>query len=126
MNASFRATESYCYCCINSIVNNESVAVAITIGTSENRDLYEATYQAMEKYHVQSRILNSIPVLSDMGSGFISFCSNRGIRQFFCHRHILERFGHKILRNWVQRLLECTSYEQYQSISIQLATEINI
>ena len=125
LDTSFKATDPYCYCCVNAIINNESVTVAITIGMSESCALYESTYLAIEQF-VQRNFLNRIPVLSDMGKGLISFCFNRGIQHFFCHRHILERFGHKILRNWAQRLLECTSEEQYSLLSIQIALEIEI
>ena len=125
LDGSFKATSPYCYCCVNSILNNESMTVAISIGISENSELYESTYMAIEQCYPRE-LLNRIPVLSDMGKGLISFCLCRRIQQFFCHRHILERFGHKILRNWAQRLLECTSAEQYSLLSLQISLEIQI
>ena len=125
LDTSFKATAPYCYCCVNSIINNESVTVAITVGMSENSDIYENTYNAIERFIPREK-LNSLPVLSDMGTGLISFCSGRGIKQFFCHRHILERFGHKVLRNWVQRLLECTTEQQYIILAVQISVEMDI
>jgi hypothetical protein len=32
-------------------------------------------------------------VLSDQGKGLIRFCETHGIQQFFCHRHLIEKFG---------------------------------
>ena len=48
LDASFRPVGPYCYCCVNSIHNNESVTVAVIVGTSESAELYDITYQVME------------------------------------------------------------------------------
>ena len=126
LDASFKASKPYCYCCVNSIRNNESIVIALTIGISESSELYESTYLSMEKAGINSTILNSIPVLSDMGLGLFYFCLNRNLIQYICHKHILEVFGNKILRCWVKRLLECMSEDEYDHTSILISNEINI
>ena len=126
LDASFKATKPYCYCCVNSILNNESIIICITIGTTESSELYEATYKALENSGIDCTILNKIPVLSDMGLGLYSFCLNRSLIQYICHRHILESFGHPILRNWVKRLLECMTESEFDRVSVLIAEEIKI
>lgn len=126
LDASFHATSPYVYCCVNSICNNESVTIALSIGMSESADLYENAYCCLEKNGISKTILNNIPVLSDMGTALISFCEKRNIRQYFCHRHIIESFGNKTLRIWCIRILECVTESQYYEIIPLIQEEINI
>lgn len=126
LDASFKATKPYCYTCVNSIVYNESVTIALAVGITESSELYERAYRAIERAGVDSRILNKIPVLSDMGKGLSTFCTNRSIPQYFCHRHLLESFGEPLLRNWVRRILECTTREHYADLSLQISREIQL
>lgn len=126
LDTSFKATKPYCYCCVNSILNNESVTIAIIIGLSETKELYETCYKALINYGIDEEKLNSIPVLSDMGKGLISFCKDRNIKHFYCHRHIIERFGHPVFRNWVQRILKCPTEDSYDVVCIQIHEEIKI
>ena len=44
LDASFRAVAPYCYRCVNSIYNNESVTIAVIVGTSESAELYHIAY----------------------------------------------------------------------------------
>ena len=126
LDASFKATKPYCYCCVNSILNNESITIALTIGISESSNLYEETYAALERAGINPYVLNKFPVLSDMGVGLYAFCKNRALMQFICHRHIIESFGNKILRNWVRRLLNCATEDEYDKVSILISEEIKI
>ena len=126
LDASFKATKPYCYCCVNSILNNESITIALTIGISESSNLYEETYAALERAGINTYVLNKFPVLSDMGVGLYAFCTNRALMQFICHRHIIESFGNKILRNWVRRLLNCATEDEYDKVSILISEEIKI
>ena len=126
LDASFKATKPYCYCCINSIRNNESVPIALSIEMKENFHLYENAYRCVESSGIDVKLLNSIPILSDMGKGIIKFAKERNLIHFFCHRHILEVFGIPILRNWVLRLLECVKEEQYLKLCPQISEEISI
>ena len=126
LDCSFKATTPYCYCCVNSILNNESITIALSIGISESASFYEETYLAMEKAGIPRTVINKFPVLSDMGLGINSFCIGRSIQQFICHRHIIESFGNKILRNWVRRLLNCPTEDEYDKVSILIAEEIKI
>ena len=50
----------------------------------------------------------------------------KSLKQFFCHRHFLERFRNKILRIWVKRLLECISREKHDIVSVQISCEISL
>ena len=126
LDASFEALRPYTYCCINSIINNESVPIALSVGKKENFDLYEAAYLLMEKSGISGLKLNSIPVLSDMGKALISFCRSRNIDQYFCHKHLIDHFGHPLLKLWCKRLVETLTEEEYNSVSIQISAEIRI
>lgn len=126
LDTSFKATKPYVYCCVHSIINNESIIIGITITTTESSKLYEETYLAFEKSGINSTLLNRIPVLTDMGTGLFTFCSNRNIKQFLCHRHMLETFGNPIFKSWVKRLLECTSEEEYDITCVLISHEINL
>ena len=126
LNASFKAIKPYCYCTVNSIYNNESIPIALIIGISETNELYELVYKYLVDFGIDEHKLNMIPVLSDMGSGLLLFCQNRNLKQFFCHRHILERFGHPVLRNWAKRIIECTTEDEYDTVVLQINEEIKI
>ena len=126
LDASFRAAEPYCYALVNVIRNNESVTVALSLGMTENTDLYEMAYQAIERSGIPRALLNRLPVLSDMGRAISSFCANRGIQQFLCHRHIIESFGEPEPKSWVVRLLACPTKTEYKELSAQIAAEIRL
>lgn len=126
LDTSFKATSPYCYCCVNSIKNNESTTICVVIGTSETSQLYDYAYRSLEKVGISSVLLAKIPVLTDLGAAIMSFCSIRGLKQFLCHKHFIERFGHHILKNWVKRLLDTVTLSQYNIISVQIKAEIEI
>ena len=126
LDASFRASKPYAYCCVNSICHNESVTIGLSIAPSESVELYEDAYLGIEKVGVDRESLNKIPVLSDLGSALSSFCEQRKILQFFCHKHILEIFGDRYLRIWCNRILSCTNEKQYFEIIPLIQEEINI
>ena len=126
LDGSFRLMAPYTYCCVNTICNNESVTIALSLGVAENTELYESAYKAIESFGVTAEELNHLPVLSDMGSALRSFCNLRNLRQFLCHRHIIERYGNPVLRRWVIRLLECVKQENYEPVAAQILCELRI
>ena len=54
----------YVYCLVNIIYNNESVTLCLTIGTSEDMNLYNTAYEAMIKSGIEIELLRSFPVHS--------------------------------------------------------------
>ena len=102
------------------------MTIALGVWPVESGELYEQLYQSIEEAGASRERLNSLPVLSDLGSALTSFCSGRKLRQYFCHRHILERFGEPSLRNWAQRLLRCPNIAEYDRVRPLIHEEITI
>ena len=96
--ASFQLTHLYCYCSVNVIHYNQSTTVAMIIGTTETAELYNHVYEIMEESWISYNEIKKLPVLSDLRFALMSFCEERKLTNFLCHRHFLERFGNPILR----------------------------
>jgi hypothetical protein len=124
LDASFYGTRPYCYCVVQALIHNEAVPVALVVGPTEKHYLYEVAYECLEKAGVSREMLNK-PVLSDQGSGLRAFCKSRGIEQFFCHRHLIEKFGSSSLcGELVAQALFCKTKQEFEAYLEQAVSDI--
>jgi hypothetical protein len=64
---------------------------------------------------VYTKLLH-LPVLSDEGTGLRKFCGDKGIRQFFCFRHLINKFGAgSLIVALVRKMLFYSKIEEYYS-----------
>ena len=126
LDASFRAISPYCYCIINSIANNESLPIGISICGTECLELYNEAYVCLLEIGICREKLKSLPILTDLGKALKAFALKWELTQYYCHRHILETFGNPFQRSWVKRILECGSISDYIDVSEQIKIEINL
>ena len=126
LDASFEAIAPYCYCIINSIVNNESLPIGISICGTECLELYDEGYVALTEIGLSFDELKTIPILTDMGKVLKAFAMKWSLKQFYCHRHILETFGNPYQRSWVKRILECGNENLFNEVAEQIKIEIDL
>jgi hypothetical protein len=91
LDATFSVVPEFVLSLVSVIILNSYVPLGFSLGQSENEELYERFYQAIDTaFNIN---LARFPVLSDRHKGIKSFCTNRSIVQFFCIIHILRNIG---------------------------------
>lgn len=124
LDASFKAMDPKVFSIVHGIKNNESYPLGITIASSETSKLYQVFWDKLSLY--MDFNLENMVVLSDMGRGLKSFCENNQIKQFYCHRHIIERFGSSsVLALFAARLLRSFSEKEYREQVILVRADLN-
>ena len=94
IDASFEVFSPYVFSIPTAIISNESFPLGFSIGPTENIELYENFYNLVHDIDVETfEKLVKLPVLSDEGTALQAFCKKFEITQFFCFRHIIEKFG---------------------------------
>ena len=104
------------YCLPNLIIYNESVPLGVSVGPTESHLVYQQFYDFIhsinEKAHTK---LSQLPVLSDEGSSLVNFCRSNSLNQFFCYRHLINKFGASSkLGGIVRGLLFSATREEFQ------------
>jgi hypothetical protein len=107
LDASFKAVKPYVYCVPLGIHANESFPLAVVVGISESRELYELFYATMARVGVPIEELNAKPILSDQHSALRSIGETRV--HFWCLRHLIEKFGSSSFLGEVTRRLAFSS-----------------
>ena len=98
---------------------------ALSFYPSESFELYNLLSDALEKFNINSDILTNKIVLSDLGGAIKKFCKLHSIKQYFCHRHLIEIFGaHCAFGIWAARLLRCKTYLEYLKERIFIKQEL--
>ena len=115
LDASFYVFRPYVYAIFEIIIKNESYPIGLSIGPSECSVLYENLYNLVREIDENIyNILIRVPILSDEGSGLISFGKKFNLRHFFCFRHILNKIGlNSPLCGIVKSLLFSRNYEEF-------------
>ena len=123
LDASFYVFAPYVYVIPMFVVHNTGFPVALIIGRSETAGLFEHLFLGIRKMdHMLSlggRLVQrflELPCLSDTGTGIARFCNNHQIRQFHCHRHIIEEFGSSSIGGFICRMILLSdSLEQFKT-----------
>ena len=111
LDGSFRIAKPYVFCVFNCIYYNESYPIGISIAPTESLELYDALCEGP----ISKTDFNGKAVLSDMGAALRSFCCSANAIQYFCHRHIIEKFGASCaLSIFARSLLNIMSEDEYQ------------
>ena len=118
LDASFFVFRPYVYCVPNLIVHNESVPLGFIVGPTEKKDIYSNFYTFLKS--VNDELYNTLiklPVLSDQGAGLIAFTKEFNLKQFFCIRHLLNKFGaNTALCAVLKKLLFAADYNEFKHL----------
>jgi hypothetical protein len=131
LDATFRILRPYILEILNVIIANELIPIGIAVFPSETQDSSEFLYSHIEQILVQAQvdnpsILSELPLVSDQGSGLRAFVNQRGLNWKHCHRHLIEAAGaHSQVGDWVARLLQCSSQDQYERVRACIQVEIS-
>jgi hypothetical protein len=94
LDCSFRATRPFAYCVPMAILQNEAVPLGFILTPTESAYTYTTFMETLWSLMPdEDNKKPRPPVLSDQGKGLIRFCETHHIQQFFCHRHLIEKFG---------------------------------
>lgn len=112
LDASFYVFHPYVYVVPMFVVYNTGFPIGLIIGRSETAELFDHLRSGIEKLdHIfglrgdlVSKFLQ-LPCLSDKGTGINKFCSKHAIKQFHCHRHIIEEFGSASIGGFICRMI---------------------
>jgi hypothetical protein len=114
LDCSFRATRPAAYCVPQAIIRNTAVPLGFIVTPTESHLTYEWFMKDLEDLFAGSEFVRK-PVLSDQGSGLKRFCEEKGYKHYFCHRHLIEKWGAKgHLGMLVTRALREQSWELFQ------------
>lgn len=126
LDASFKACRPYAFSIFHGIIFNSTIPFALTIGPSENEELFEILYTSFKKFNFNQNLLENKQVLSDMGPSIISFCSSHSMVMNFCHRHIIEVFGaNSGIGTWVKKILQCNTKNEFLNLRNEINKEID-
>ena len=122
-DATFKSCRPYVAIVIQGVVRNVGLPLCLTLVPGERHVSYQFAYQCIadtlrrKGREDLARKLFSIPVLSDMGSALGTFVEDYNLVQYWCHRHLIERFGASDLLSDVYRtVLSSTNWSQANDI----------
>jgi predicted Zn-ribbon and HTH transcriptional regulator len=95
LDGSFHAAHPYAYTVPQAIYNNDAYPLGFCICPSESSAMFSLFYSKLKTVVPPDTYehLCSLPVLSDEGTGIKKFCCDLRIRQFYCFRHLINKFG---------------------------------
>ena len=94
LDTSFFAMRPYVYCVPYGIINNESIAIGLSVGPTETKQLYMQFYELIKDSDSETfDILKTKPIISDEGVALIAFANDLSLEQFFCFKHLINKFG---------------------------------
>ncbi len=126
LDSSFKGMKPYAYCVSHGIIYNESIPLSITIAPSECKEIYSFIFDEFDNVNQEKINWSKIAILSDMHPSIISACNQVGANIFFCHHHIIRYFGSNyVLGFFVDRLLKCYSFAQYDQLRFLMMNELN-
>jgi hypothetical protein len=73
------------------MIHNTAVPLGFVMAPRESQFTYATFMEELALYLPEGELQNH-PVLSDQGPGLIAFCKHHNIRQFFCHRHLIQKW----------------------------------
>jgi ubiquitin C-terminal hydrolase len=123
LDCSFYVTRPFVYCVPQAIIANEAIPLGFIIAPSESFDTYEWILADLQNADV-TEPLPPQKILSDEHAGLKEVCrklEEEGWLQFFCHRHLIEKFGaFGYIASLVRQVLACRRKEDYERIERQI------
>ena len=130
LDATFRSCKPYVAICVQAVFANVGMPVALTLAPSETADAYSFAYLCLQQVLRDSgradlaENLLRLPMLSDMGSALSAFANQFALTQYWCHRHLIERFGAAgLLTETFRSLLSTTTKSQADDIFLAFKKE---
>jgi ubiquitin C-terminal hydrolase len=127
LDCSFRGTKPYAYCVPQAIIGNEAIPLGFILTPSECNETYDWWFTDLQNANPNTVIHKKI-ILSDEGTALIHFGNNISIqgasKHFFCHRHLIEKFGaNGFLGALVQQALATECEAAYRELRPQLLAD---
>jgi hypothetical protein len=96
LDASFRASKPFCYSVPQAIVRNVAVPLGMIVTPTETEQTYQWFFEDLEEFANEMSpevAIERKPILSDQGTALEAFCTRNQCRHYYCHRHLIEKFG---------------------------------
>lgn len=116
LDATFYTLKPYVACVPQFIYMNCAFPIGLIIGTAENFELYDMLFEGTVRMIQRTGVIVpfNFDVLSDAGAALRSFCVAHGLRQFQCHRHLIEWFGcNSVMKVMFLKLLRSKNLEEF-------------
>lgn len=125
LDTSFYVFRDYVYCVPQFVVANCAIPLGVIIGRGETGGLYSSLIRGIYRWeealnHKTGMHLGimdkfkTMPYLSDNHSSLKAYGTNNNIKQYLCHRHIIENYGsNSLIAICVRLLLDCYSEPEY-------------
>ena len=130
LDASFYVFSDYVYCVPQFVFANSAIPAGLMISRSENAGLYTSLLRGIRRLAALlemdelNRKFCLLPYLSDDHMALHSYGTANHIKQFLCHRHIIERHGaNSMIAICVRILLDTYSDEEFLK-QLQLTNQI--
>jgi hypothetical protein len=129
LDGTFKILKPYVLAILHLIFANESIPIAIAVFPTETAESYRVLYAHVEDIlahaGVDATVLSRLPLVSDQGAGLRAFVRQRGLEWKHCHRHLIQAAGsNSQCGDWVARLLQCSSLDQYVRVRSCIVQEI--
>jgi hypothetical protein len=129
LDCSFPVTPPFVYCVPQSIRANEAIPLGFITTPTEKAVTYELFLQDLWAAFPGFPWKDGNIILSDEGSGLVSFGREQGLRlewlHFFCHAHLIRKFGARgflgMLVSLVLSLLTKQAFEALRPVILALA-----
>jgi hypothetical protein len=110
------------------MIRNTAVPLGFIIAPRETKFTYawvmEELWNRIESV-IPEEAIPKKPVLSDQGQALIAFCESHGLEQFFCHRHIIEKYGARSAAGmFVAHILRIESKTEFDGLREQFTKDI--
>jgi hypothetical protein len=123
LDASFRASKPFAYCVPQVMIDNEAVPVGFILTPTESTFMYQMFMDELWSL-IPPDELRKGPILSDQGLGLIAFCILNGIKHYFCHRHLIEKWGASSAGGMLAaRVLKIVTEAEYLALRVQFIAE---
>jgi hypothetical protein len=93
LDCSFEVTRPFVYCVPQGIRDNEALPLGFIVSLSENTQIYQWFFDDILDSSDDLHALPPRPILSDQHLSLKSFCDQNHLRQFQCHRHLIQCAG---------------------------------
>jgi hypothetical protein len=126
LDCSFKGAKPFVYCVPQGIFSNEAVPLGFILTPTERQDTYSWIWDDLASILPRDAIPDGKPVLSDMGGGLIAFARDKHVPQYFCYRHIIEKFGSSsLLGILASTVLRYATKDGFMAYFPQLCRELN-
>jgi hypothetical protein len=129
LDGTFKILKPYVLAILHLIFANESIPIAIAVFPTETAESYRLLYAHVEEVLAHAcadpTVLVQVPLVSDQGAGLRAFVRQCNLQWKHCHRHLIQTAGsNSQCGDWVARLLQCSTADQYDRVRSCILQEI--